>query len=163
MVPLQQMDRLEAIEKLKEYGIEGVQIYLIDVIPLIEMIWADGQTQDAEIAILDQFMEAHVERINAMSGCELMTIGYAKQFVERFLKTRPDPALMDTLRMLIAPVRLNSSDEALNGSFRESLLATCLDIASSCVTRYPYDLCERFNLAEKLCFFNILETLEERR
>ena len=52
--------------------------------------------------------------------------------------------------------------EAFNAVFRESLLAACLDIASSCVTRYPYDLCERFELAEKRYFFNILESVEEK-
>lgn len=160
MADLQQMKRLEAIEKLRRFGIEGAQIYLIDVIPLIEMIWADGQTQDAEIEILYRFVETHVKRLNAISGCELMTVAYAQRFIARFLEKRPNPDLMKTLRSLIAPVRLNSSDSRLNDFFRDSLLTTCLDIASSCVTRYPYHLCERFNLAEKKCFFNILEALE---
>lgn len=34
--------REETIEKLRGYGIEGPLIYLIDIIPLIEMLWADG-------------------------------------------------------------------------------------------------------------------------
>jgi len=46
-----------------------------------------------------------------------------------------------------------------NNALRGSLLAACLDIASSSVIEYPYGLGERFNPAEKRCFFEILESL----
>lgn len=160
MTQVPQMNREEAVERLKAHGIRGAQIYLIDIIPLIEMIWADGHVQDSEVAILDSFVKEHVARINKMAGYEVLTMDAAKTFVERFLKERPNSELLKTLRSLIAPIRMTCSDEKLKDVFRDTLLASCLDIASSCVTEYPYKLCDRFNPAEKRCFFEILESLE---
>jgi len=40
------------IEDLEKYGIKNEEIYLIDIIPLIEMIWADGMVQKCEVDIL---------------------------------------------------------------------------------------------------------------
>jgi hypothetical protein len=48
----------DAIEELERFGITGAQIYLIDLIPLIEMIWADGKAQDAEVSILADYLKA---------------------------------------------------------------------------------------------------------
>ena len=58
----------EAIEELEHFGISGAQIYLIDLIPLIEMIWADGKAQDAEVSILDDYLKKHVKHINSTAG-----------------------------------------------------------------------------------------------
>ena len=66
----------EAIEELESYGITGAQIYLIDLIPLIEMIWADGKAQGSEISLLADFLKRHVEHINALAGSA--TIGDVK-------------------------------------------------------------------------------------
>ena len=55
--------RKEALKKLSRYGIEGAYVYLIDVIPLIEMVWADGTAQDSEIAIIDAYLHEQVAMI----------------------------------------------------------------------------------------------------
>lgn len=149
-----------AIEELRKYGIKGPQVYLIDIIPLIEMIWADGKVQKGEIDILDDFLEKHVNRINTLAGYNMLNPEDAKNFVSLFLKERPNEDLLKTLRSFIAPVRLSSSDTNLCNKFRESLLAACLDIASSAVTEYPYKLNDRFNPQEKQCFFEVLETMQ---
>lgn len=154
-----ELTRKQAIGRLKAHEIAGPQVYLIDIIPLIEMIWADGKAQESEIRILEDFLQRHVERINELAGYEVLTLESAREFVLRFLRKRPDPELLSTLRALVAPVRLSSSDVVENAAIRDSLLAACLDIASSAVVEYPYGLGERFGPAEKLCFFEILESL----
>ncbi len=156
------LTRREALEELRRHGIEGADVYLMDIIPLIEMIWADGRAQPGEIDILENFLQQHVERLNRMSGYEVLSMAQARRFVGRFLSSRPDPELLHTLRELVAPVRLATSDEALRHQVRESLLAACLDIAASAVIAYPYGIDERFNAQEKRCFFEILESFEER-
>ena len=149
----------EAIEELGHFGISGAQVYLIDLIPLIEMIWADGKAQDAEVSILADYLKKHVKHINAMAGYEALSLEAAKAFVTQFLEKRPDPQLLATLRSFIAPVRLATSDPDKREKLKASLLAACLDIASSSVTDYPYELHDRFNPDEKNCFFEILESL----
>ena len=152
----------EAIEELERFGISGVDVYLIDLIPLIEMIWADGKVQDAEVSILAGYLKKHVKRINSLAGYVALTLDAAKAFVTRFLEKRPDPQLLATLRSFIAPVRLAASDPEKRERLKASLLAVCLDIASSSVTDYPYGLHDRFNPDEKSCFFEILESLSNR-
>lgn len=152
--------RREAIEELRRHGIKGADIYLMDIIPLIEMIWADGQAQPGEIGILEDFLQRHVKRLNKLSGYPLLTMERSRRFVERFLASRPDPELIHTLRSLVAPIRLSTSDEGLRSQVKDSLLAACLDIAATAVTEYPYGIDERFNSQEKRCFFEILESFK---
>ncbi len=154
------LTRRQAVATLKRYGIEGRDVYLIDIIPLIEMIWADGKVQEGEIAVLKDFLQKHVARINAMAGYPLLDMAQAQRFAASFLKRRPDAALLHALRELVAPVRLAAADERLRENVKESLLAACLDIAASSVTVYPYGLHERFDTQEKRCFFEILDEFE---
>jgi len=155
------ISRQAALAELKRFGITGEQVYLIDFIPLIEMLWADGQVQAGEVAILDDYIDKHVSCVNKQAGCKVLETGKAQEFVNRFLTNRPSPEIMQTLRGFVKPVRLSAADERDNQKLRESLLHTCMDIASSAVTEYPYQLQERFNPAEKRCFFRILESLSE--
>ncbi len=155
------MSREQALDELKSYGIEGPYIYLIDIIPLIEMIWADGYAQDSEIHILDNYLVEHVEHVNEIAGYEMLTLNHARAFVSQFLSKKPNTDLMRTLRSLVNPVRLSSSCQESCQMLKDSLLAVCLDIASISVLEYPYEWNERFNAAEKRCFFEILESLEK--
>jgi hypothetical protein len=151
----------EVIEELKNYGITGAQVYLIDIIPLIEIIWADGKAQGTEISLVADFLKKHVKHINGMAGYQALSLDEAKAFVRKFLKKRPDPKLLATLRSFIAPVRLKSSDPARSEKLKESLLAACLDIASSSVPENPHGLHDRFTSDEKRCFFEIMQSLSD--
>lgn len=153
--------REEAIQELKRFGISGPLVYLIDLIPLIEIMWADGKIQDGELDILTGYLKTHVTRINKTAGCDVLTQEQAQDFVRQFLKTRPDPELLACLRKLVSPVRLSGSDEKSNEALRRSLLSACLDIAASSVCQYPYGLGDRFNSEEKRCFFEVVESLSK--
>ena len=151
--------RQRAIAQLRELGIQRELIYLIDLVPLIEMIWADGLRQDSELALLEDFAARHVDRVNLQAGWEVLSHEDAKQFIARFVDERPDPNLLAKIRKGIRDIRLSNSDERGNEALRASILASCLDIASCSVVRYPYGPRERFDTAEKRCFFQILEDL----
>ncbi|WP_446011489.1 hypothetical protein [Candidatus Electrothrix sp.] len=49
------ISRKNAVKALEDFGITGEQVYLIDLIPLIEIMWADGQIQKGEIAVLEDY------------------------------------------------------------------------------------------------------------
>jgi len=153
------LERAEAVERLAEHGITGVEVYLIDVIPLIEMIWADGQAQDEEVELMRDFLRRHVDHVNALAGRAILAQEQASAFVDRFLHEPPPPEVLRALRNLVRPVRLTNSDPAVNASLRRSLLAACLDIAASAVVAYPYGRGERFDALEKLAYFEILDSL----
>jgi hypothetical protein len=150
----------EAVERLKRFGINGPELYLIDVIPLIEMIWADGKNQAKEVELLDDFLVRHVERVNKKAQTQVLSADHARAFSRRYLEIRPDPRLLAELRSLVAPIRLANEGDPDSAAFRFSMLATCLDIASAAVTEYPFGMTDRFNLEEKVCFFQILEALK---
>lgn len=154
--------RRMSLSRLERHGISGADVYLIDVIPLIEMIWADGMAQQAEVSILENYLDHHVKNINHIAGYRLLDLDRARAFVAGFLVTRPAPELMRTLRELIPGVRMCSTDEKANDLLEKSLLATCLDIAASCVSGYPYGIGERFDPREKRCYFEIVESLHHR-
>lgn len=154
------ISRREAMEALKDHGIEGADVYLIDLIPLVEIMWADGCVQKGELLLLGDFLARHVERVNRVAGCQLLTLDRAKKFLLPLLKKRPDPALLRTLTDLVGPVRLASSDVDLNAEIRESLLSACLDIAAAEASPDSDQAVEHFSQEEKRCFFEILQTLE---
>jgi hypothetical protein len=155
------LTREQALSVLRRHGIRGAEVYLIDLIPLVEMIWADGKAQEAEITIFEDYLARHVASLNAMAGYEMMTRETAHAFVCRFLRERPDPELLRTLRSLVSAIRLSGSDEKRNEALRESLLAACVDIAASSVSASPYAEGERFDPDEKRSFFEIFESIEK--
>jgi len=151
--------RSDGIVELERYGISGSQVYLLDVIPLIEMMWADGIVQAEEWKLLLEFVSEHVANINAAAGLTVLTPKEAAEFVNRFSGERPDPTLLQHLRELIPSVRLSNSDPVTNQQRREAILQWCLDIGAACVANYPYGSHERFDAKEKECFKSILNTL----
>ena len=155
--------REEILGQLKPFGITGRNVYFIDYIPLIEMIWADGQPQQGEVDIFYDFLEKHVAHLNKMAGYEAFKLEDAVQFVGGMLRERPSPEVLKTLRKLAAKAGLFQADSKRRARFEKSLLAICLDIGASCVTNYPYGLHERFNADEKRCFFEILDTFENKK
>ena len=155
--------REEIMEQLKSFGITGKDVYFIDYIPLIEMIWADGEPQQGEMNIFFDFLEKHVAHLNKMAGYNAFELEDAVQFVSGFFKERPSPEILKSLRELAASSGLFQGDSQKRAHFEKSLLAVCLDIGASCVTKYPYGLQERFNNEEKRCLFEIVDTFENRK
>ena len=155
------ISRQDMLKELSRFGISGEQVYLIDFIPLLEILWADGEAQESEVIILKEFVEKHVDNINKQAGCKVLELEQAQAFVNRFLAERPDPEIMETLRHFVKPLRLSSANKEENQQLKESLLCACMDIAASAVTEYPYGLHDRFCQEEKRCFFSIMESLSE--
>lgn len=156
------MTRQEALDRLQDFGIQGENVYVIDLIPLVEMIWSDGQAQASEISIFKDYLIKHVNNINAIAGYNMLTIEKAERFLQGFLNERPSEKFLHTLRSLIPPLRLSNSDNDANQDLRTSVLQGCLDIATSSVTEYPYQTVERFCSDERKCWFEIFDTLNDR-
>lgn len=150
-----------ALQKLARFGIKREQIYLIDLVPLVEMAWADGRVQKVEVDILFEYLKAHVKTINKHAGCIVLTEEDAIGFIKGMLHTRPNKDLVQEVCELITAVRLKNSDPSVAKETKKAILNGCLDIAASAVTRYPYGLTERFTLEEKEYFHKIQEILSK--
>jgi hypothetical protein len=149
---------MEAVDQLSSLGIKSPYVYLIDLVALIEMIWADGELQEAELAILNEYMHKRVQQINEMAGYNVMDFEDAQAFAQRFIQQKPQPEFLSSLRSLIGPVILTSSDSAYVDSLLKSLVEACIDIAANAVRKYPYGLHDRFDADEKRCFSEIVKT-----
>jgi hypothetical protein len=157
--PLVACSRREALERLERMGIRGSDVYLLDTIPLLEMIWADDRVQLEERALLDEFLHAHVKNLNELSHTEVVTLDQARAFVERFLAERPSPELLELLRDLLVRVGDDGHPGQISRARRQLILDFCLDIGAACVAEYPHGDHERFCRREKTVFESVFGTL----
>jgi hypothetical protein len=143
-----------------EHGITGGQVYLLELIPLIEMVWADGRSQKAE---MDLVYRAVLDRMAGLSreahGEAVVTVEEANAFLDRFLHTRPSPELLRRLRELAGPLVFSDADPAANEQRKDTLLELCMDIAAASVHHYPFGARERFMQAEKDLLLDLMRTL----
>lgn len=152
----------DAVEKLSRVGINNREIYLIDLIILCEMAWADGSVQEGEREILFAYLNHHIDSINRLAGCKVLEHHEAKELIRSYLDNRPSRELLDTIEEVIAPIRLNQLTPANAERTCLGILNCCLDIASSSVTKYPYGLTERFTEEEKEYYHKIATILMGR-
>lgn len=149
----------EAVRKLSRVGIKEHEIYLIDIIILCEMAWADGTVQEGEREILFMYLNHHIDSINRLAGCRVLEHKQAKDLIRSFLDTRPSRELIETIEEVIAPIRINQLTLAEVENACINILNACLDIASSSVTQYPYGPAERFTNEEKEYYHKIATIL----
>lgn len=152
----------DAVEKLSRVGISSKEIYLIDLVLLCAMAWADGSVQAAEREILFSYLNHHVDAINRLAGCKVLEYKEAKELIRSFLDKRPGQELLDTIEHVIAPIRIDQVNAANAEQTCLAILNACLDIASSSVAQYPYGLTDRFTQEEKAYYHKITALLTGR-
>jgi hypothetical protein len=153
------MTRDEILAALEsEQGVPARFIYLLDVIPLVEMLWADGRNQEAEIGLVKKFLLEHVADLdNAVEAEAPVGAADINDFLDRFVYRRPDPGVLERLKEL-AHWNVANTHEAVSRS--ETVLDYCLDIASAAVTHYPHGYHERFVEAEKHALKDLIANLQ---
>ena len=161
MKKIKDLTRQEAVSKLESFEISGPAVYLVDIIPLVEMIWADGQAQLSELAVLEHFLKQHVKRINKLLGKNFLTKEHTRIFTKRFLEKKPAPELLGMLRELMKKVRVSKDFPKPTDALMDSLLSACMDIAAASSSTGIKGIHERFQLSEKLSFFQIWESIRE--
>jgi hypothetical protein len=133
----------EAIEDLNMFGIKEPQVYLVDIVPLVEMIWADGEVLEGELVILNEYLHKRGQQINEMAGYKIMDFEDAQAFANRFIKQKPQPDFLRMLRSLVGPIILSSSDSHNRDPLLRLMIEACIDIAANAVRTYPYGLHDR--------------------
>ncbi len=119
---------------VRQYNLSEVDIYLLDLIPLIEMMWADGKNQEVEIKILCEFALKHVVQLTKHAhGEEVVSISQVNTFIERFTTERPEPAFLKQLReFVVASFKDYDTDTRKEKSHQ--ILFYCMDIAAACIS-----------------------------
>ena len=142
---------------LQRHNLPANNLYLLELIPLIEMIWVDGKNQHQEILILQEFTVKHLAMLSRdAGGLEVISVAEANRFVDFFLTHRPDPSLLAELKEL-AFERLQARGDKQHN---QSIIAHCMDIAAACVLEYPYHASERIRIEEKALLQAIIAALD---
>lgn len=154
--PLTREDACAMLET--EFGIAGTDIYLLPLIPLIEMAWADGEPQGAELTLLYEFSLHHVAELDREAGgLDVLSADQVNAFLARFIDTPPPAGQLKRIRTLALPVIFDHSDPVVNERRRSQLLSYCLDIGAAVVREYPYGLHERFSGPKKALMLDLVE------
>ncbi|MBE9609483.1 hypothetical protein [Chitinilyticum piscinae] len=134
------MPRQRIIDELvSQYGLNETDVFLLNLVPILEIMWADGKLQDAEISILNEYACEWLAYLAEVADGELIVEPeQINAFIERFTRARPDPELLAGLSQL-AFEWINASPKLMRerGKTRE-LYEYCLDIAAAAVSQYPY-------------------------
>lgn len=139
-----------------EFGLPAASVYLLPLVPLIEIMWADGKVQPAEMSLLyDSVTKRLAELHTAAAGEEVISVADAEAFLDHFLKDRPDPERLRRLRELTVQLMNATASHAE----RRSLLDSCLDIAAAAVSTYPYERRDRVMAVEKSLLRELFDTL----
>lgn len=129
---------------MAEFNLKPADFYFLDLIPLIEILWADGKNQPGELRILYQCLIEHIAYLDQSSGIHAISVDDANDFLNRFAHSKPSGNLLNQLHSLS-----NHSCQSLPETKRASIFEYCLDIAAACTTRYPYELRHRIVDEEK--------------
>jgi len=158
---MSELSREQALKELETaHGISGEQIYLLPVVPLIEMLWADGVNQGDEVLLVYDFVSKHIALINTLAdGQEVLDMAQAKTFLDPMIEDYPPEGLLRALRALANEVVFDYSDETSKQEMRERILDYCMDIAAAAVTHYPYNKRDRFVAEEKILLRELCEEL----
>ena len=139
------MNAQEKFDQLKtEFNLKDSDFYFLDLIPLICMIWADGDNQDPELQILYHFVIKHIAYLDKEAGIHVVSTDDATDFLDRFAHSKPSSRLLDELRSIAV-----DSDRKTFEAVKKTVFDYCLDIAAACVTQYPYDIRGRILDSEK--------------
>jgi hypothetical protein len=150
--------REDALMRLSLFGIKGKRVYLIDLIPLIEMIRAGGQLQPEKIDYLDHYTKQHLRHINQMAGYLLLSMADATQFTAPYLLAHPDMAHLKKIRECITPVRLGETRNDYGDLTMRRILSACLKLLSISLAQYPDDVHDEYCSEERGMYLDIMES-----
>jgi hypothetical protein len=85
------LENEQALHDLESLGFKGLDVYLAELIPAVEMAWADGEIQKDERALLDVYGESLTDYLNRQAGAPFFRLGRTRAQLERLLRRRLTP------------------------------------------------------------------------
>lgn len=155
------MSEEELLDRLvNEFGLQREHVYLLNLVPLIEVMWADGRLQDAELSLFYQYAtEWLVELSRDSEGEPIVSAEQANAFIDQFTRERPDPRLLQQLRDLAFQF-IEATPQTMRKDGRDQeLIDWCMDIAAAAVAEYPYHKRDRVTQAEKELLRSLIRRL----
>jgi hypothetical protein len=86
------IDTEKALRNLGTLGFKGRDVYFAELIPLVEMAWADGVIQPNEKALLEAYCESLTQRLNLLAGADFFKLSHALAVLNRLMRRRLNPS-----------------------------------------------------------------------
>jgi hypothetical protein len=145
---------------IKQYQLQANHLYLLELFPLIEMIWVDGDSQAAEVAILQRYAMQRLALLSTINaGLLPISVDETNDFIDRFMNQQPSPQMLTDLRGLCLTRLQEHPDEAYRKAQADEIINYCLDIAAACAGHYPYEFDERIVASEKTLLKELIAAL----
>lgn len=98
------MTKEQALRVLARLGFRGPDRYLAELIPAVEMAWADGSVQANEQAMLEAYTSALVDELNREAAVKAFSLRRGLALLRGLLSRRLEPyqryAVLQALRAL---------------------------------------------------------------
>lgn len=122
---------------LSQHNLPPSLIYLAPVLPVVQVMWADGRNQMPERAKLQVIIQDHCRALGELAGgMEVVTQADIDIFDRTFVAEKPDPNTLSPFFEVANELLSVQSDEgkSRNDSLyqREKLFQACLEIAATC-------------------------------
>lgn len=85
-------DNEMALRELGRLGFKGRDVYLAELIPAVEMAWADGVIQPNERAMLESYCMELVDRLNRQAGAHFFSLSRALLLLDKVMERRLHPS-----------------------------------------------------------------------
>ncbi len=122
---------------LSQHDLPPSLIYLAPVLPVVQVMWADGRNQIPERAKLQVIIQDHCRALAQLAGgMEVVTQADIDIFDRTFVAQKPNPSTLSPFFEVASELLSGRSEEgkAKNDSLyqREKLFQACLEIAATC-------------------------------
>ncbi len=122
---------------LEQHDLPRSLIYLAPVLPIVQVMWADGRNQMPERAKIHLIMQNHCNTLRDLSGgMEVISAEDIERFDQAFIASEPDSEILKAFTESASEVLKNRGEEgsADHDSLyqRDRLFHACLEIAATC-------------------------------
>jgi hypothetical protein len=113
-------DTERALHELGSLGFKGVDVYLAEMIPAVEMAWADGEILNNERALLEAYCEALTHALNEHAGAQFFRLSRTRRLLDRLTARRLSPA---ERRVALRALKTWSGTKPSGEEMRQRMLA----------------------------------------
>ncbi|ERS84739.1 hypothetical protein Q667_17975 [Marinobacter sp. C1S70] len=122
---------------LSQHDLPPSLIYLAPVLPVVQVMWADGRNQIPERAKLQVIIQDHCRALAELAGgMEVVSQTDIDIFDRTFVAQKPDPTTLSPFFEVASELLGGRSDAGKEESEslyqREKLFQACLEIAATC-------------------------------
>lgn len=122
---------------LSQHDLPPSLIYLAPVLPVVQVMWADGRNQIPERAKLQVIIQEHCRALAELAGgMEVVSQADIEIFDRTFVAQKPDPTTVWPFFEVASELLSARNEErmAKNDSLyhRDRLFQACLEIAATC-------------------------------